>query len=488
VGGTVGQDLGVALVQPDDGVPQPVVGEVLAPALSSARVHLYPRIALDSAERLVLSGTSGLPLQGFDTPKMFAMRLLDDGTRDATFGGGGVTAPVEGFASGLAVQADDRIVIGGGVDASDFRLARYDTAGLADPTFGGGDGSESGAFAASVSAVALQADQKIVAGGSDPQFALARFLTDGSLDPTFGIGGTVTTSFGDTQASLRAVAVQADGALVVVGSTGSSPRIALARYLSSGPPLVTCGNGGLDGDEACDDGNLVNGDCCSALCTVEHAGTVCRAAASGCDAAEVCDGLSASCSPNTGLPDSDGDGLCDAIDPCTGPAIAHDARVILGGYGTPTGDDSLAVLGTFVVTTSPAPDPRADGLRVLVQQAFGDLLDVTVPGGAYERSTRTGWSMRTRGTLTIWRFRTPLLYGAVNSAVVKVGPTEAKVVVRGSRAAFASGTLELPLRATIVLAPPRAATGRCGALTFTGATDTCKLSRDGRVYRCKQGD
>jgi cysteine-rich repeat protein len=42
-----------------------------------------------------------------------------------------------------------------------------------------------------------------------------------------------------------------------------------------------CGDGAVDEEETCDDGNRVEGDCCSAVCTHEPAGTACG---SGCDA------------------------------------------------------------------------------------------------------------------------------------------------------------------------------------------------------------
>jgi len=53
-------------------------------------------------------------------------------------------------------------------------------------------------------------------------------------------------------------------------------------YGGSGPDYASCvqdcgvcGNGELEGDEECDDGNLVNGDCCDATCHFEPAGSVC---------------------------------------------------------------------------------------------------------------------------------------------------------------------------------------------------------------------
>jgi cysteine-rich repeat protein len=51
-----------------------------------------------------------------------------------------------------------------------------------------------------------------------------------------------------------------------------------------------CGNGSLDVGEACDDGNLVNGDCCSATCNFEALGASCGAAADLCEVQDTCDG------------------------------------------------------------------------------------------------------------------------------------------------------------------------------------------------------
>jgi cysteine-rich repeat protein len=60
-----------------------------------------------------------------------------------------------------------------------------------------------------------------------------------------------------------------------------------------------CGNGILEMGEACDDGNLVNGDCCSSTCTIQPAGTLCRAAACTFDTAEFCNGISPTCPADT---------------------------------------------------------------------------------------------------------------------------------------------------------------------------------------------
>jgi uncharacterized delta-60 repeat protein len=84
------------------------------------------------------------------------------------------------------------------------------------------------------SAMALQADGKIVVagtttrydgpGGYDPQFALARLHPDGSLDLSFDGDGKQVTHFGaGTVCMASAVAIQPDGKIVVAGSVRVSP-------------------------------------------------------------------------------------------------------------------------------------------------------------------------------------------------------------------------------------------------------------------------
>jgi len=55
------------------------------------------------------------------------------------------------------------------------------------------------------------------------------------------------------------------------------------------PPPPVCGDGNIDAGEECDDGNGVNGDCCSSNCQFDAAGSSC-ADATVCNGDETCDG------------------------------------------------------------------------------------------------------------------------------------------------------------------------------------------------------
>lgn len=101
----------------------------------------------------------------------------------------------------------------------------------------------------------IQPDGKIVAVGESAPFdvlqsharmIVARYNADGSLDATFGNDGIVTTAVGD-QAIANAVALQADGKIVVAGSGGTSNQTSfvVARYNSNGSLDDSFGNGGI---------------------------------------------------------------------------------------------------------------------------------------------------------------------------------------------------------------------------------------------------
>jgi uncharacterized delta-60 repeat protein len=119
-----------------------------------------------------------------------------------------------------------------------------------DTTFSGdGRHVEPGVVSPTPGAIAIQADGKIVVvGESAGDFAVLRYNRNGTLDPAWGGTGVVVTDFGGTSvAAARAVAIQSDGRILVAGRAGSAnvPRVALARYLSNGTLDPTFGTNGL---------------------------------------------------------------------------------------------------------------------------------------------------------------------------------------------------------------------------------------------------
>jgi uncharacterized delta-60 repeat protein len=128
-----------------------------------------------------------------------------------------------------------------------------------DPTFGIGGmvTTDIGRSTDIGNAVAVQADGKLVAVGttyknndfSGEDFAITRYNTDGTLDPTFGRGGKVRTDFPGLAAVPSSVVIQPDGKIVVAG--GAFPLFTFAgnfevvRYNSNGTLDRTFGNGGI---------------------------------------------------------------------------------------------------------------------------------------------------------------------------------------------------------------------------------------------------
>ena len=188
------------------------------------------------ARAVVIQSNGKIIAAGKGYPSGFALvRYNIDGTLDAGFGSGGkVLTAINGGATAVAIQGDGSIVAAGyfyNGSGYDFAVARYLVSGTLDLSFGSGGvvitavGSGFGA-----SGVAIQADGKIlVAGGS----YLVRYNFDGSLDTFFGNNGIVYTGSYNEQTST--VAIPAAGQILAAGSSyngfsGFSYDLTLSRY------------------------------------------------------------------------------------------------------------------------------------------------------------------------------------------------------------------------------------------------------------------
>jgi len=190
-------------------------------------------LAIQIDGKLVAAGSATDPLTGI--PKFALARYNADGSLDSSFGvGGKVTTDFGGIsvASSLAIQGDGKLVVAGQAFFLSFALARYNADGSLDSSFGvGGKVTTDFGGSGQALALAIQADGKlVVAGGAGGDFALARYNPDGSLDSSFGVGGKITTDFGGFGQAF-ALAIQADGKLVLAGGAGND--FALARYIGA---------------------------------------------------------------------------------------------------------------------------------------------------------------------------------------------------------------------------------------------------------------
>jgi uncharacterized delta-60 repeat protein len=173
------------------------------------------------------------------------------GDLDTTFSGDGkvisaISTSGDDVAKGVAIQRDGKIVVAGyctGASSRDFCVARYNSNGTLDDTF-----SSDGKVIASITssnddgrAVAIQADGKIVVAGTcgvfpNRDFCLARFTDVGILDDTFSSDGRVVTPIGLGDADASSIAIAADGKIIVAGScvANSKSNFCVARYLADG--------------------------------------------------------------------------------------------------------------------------------------------------------------------------------------------------------------------------------------------------------------
>ena len=187
-------------------------------------------------------------------------RYNANGSLDTSFGiGGKVTTSIENpdsIARGVIQQPDGKLVAGGSTHGGydKVALARYQTNGGLDASFGSG-----GKVATAVSianaqgqAILTQADGNLIVAGSTSQpfyaeFALVRYRPDGSLDSGFGAAGSAIVSIGPYSDVANAVIEQSDGKLVAAGQryNGSNNDFAVARFLPNGALDAGFGSGGI---------------------------------------------------------------------------------------------------------------------------------------------------------------------------------------------------------------------------------------------------
>ena len=175
-------------------------------------------------------------------------RYNTNGSLDATFGNAGVTTtPIgsgDAFSFGIGLLSDGRIVLAGYSETTqdhDFTLACYNANGTLDQTFGTGGIATtdfSGGTDDIAYALAVQRDDKIVLGGRSGayptfNFAVARYTSTGQLDQTFGTGGKVLTAVSNDSNGYALTIAGSKITLAGAVANSQSPfDFGVARYLT----------------------------------------------------------------------------------------------------------------------------------------------------------------------------------------------------------------------------------------------------------------
>ena len=219
------------------------------------------------AERVLrIVSRRGLALAGLTSAALLATTAgtaaaAGPGTPDPNFGSGGsagLPANTRLFAD-AAQSNGDIVAVGESGTKGNPRvlLARFTPAGKLDSSFGtGGIASGPSVGGGSIArAVAIQPDGKIVVvgkatdttGSATSGLLVERFNANGSPDGSFGTGGVVdllATTSGDGYA----VAIQPNGDIVAGGqdTPSTSPYAVVARLDSGGHPDGSFGSGGID--------------------------------------------------------------------------------------------------------------------------------------------------------------------------------------------------------------------------------------------------
>ncbi len=271
VGGSVSGLAGSGLVLQDNGADDLAIGgngsfAFAAPVASGGSYNVTVKAQpAGPSQACTLANASGVATTADVANIVVTCATTASGVLDSTFGAGGKFLTTPGYGEGVVIQADGKIVILASdipAGASSFTLMRFNVDGTLDTSFGVSGKAAGNLGGLSVAgeqahSLARQSDGKLVVAGigtglvnglTNDEFALARYNADGTLDPSFGSAGKVFITFNNGRSSfLRALAIQADGKLVVVGST-PGPRndynFALARLLPDGSLDSTFGSGG----------------------------------------------------------------------------------------------------------------------------------------------------------------------------------------------------------------------------------------------------
>ncbi len=209
----------------------------LPPGTSAGTIKLEALAIATLGSKTTRLTVTGAPLAPLDVPLLVADPA---GVVDNTFDGDGVAidatkGPASSFYA-LAIDSDGSVLAGGAGNGvgpnAGWLLRRFNATGAADATFTANTATAL-PTTGEIHAIAIDATGRIVCAGTStpplpgqPVLTVSRITSAGVLDPTFAGGvvriPTVETPNGSTAYGM---AIQADGAIVVVGSRKDGGQI-----------------------------------------------------------------------------------------------------------------------------------------------------------------------------------------------------------------------------------------------------------------------
>lgn len=232
--------------------------------------YLTPRyFLLADGKLLVVGDFSGF---GFDVQSFALVRYDSDGSLDTTFGENGrITVRTDGSMGaivGVVFPPDGKTIVIGITDTEEIRVGRYNSDGSLDTTFGNGGITSTSIMMRFfwVSDIALQADGKIIVLGStrladdySDDFAVVKLNRDGTLDTTFFGGLFAAGPVGSLEWSSTLI-LQADCRIVAGGRIEATPSTGADFFLMRFPnPILGCTDFDGSGQVTVDDIQAVAG-------------------------------------------------------------------------------------------------------------------------------------------------------------------------------------------------------------------------------------
>lgn len=206
-------------------------------------------VVLLPSGRIALTGTQG------NDSDFGVVRLRSDGSPDGTTFDPGDFADGNEFATVATQSGDGTTTVAGTTSTTTgtrTAVVRYRSDGKLDTSLAG-TGKATVPSLESPSAAVVQADGKLLLAGSSGQSQrkalVTRLTREGAVDPAFGNGGSVEVGDGDRDNIASSIALQPDGKIVVSGSFGGTAENAtfdgfVARLDSAGRVDTSYGSGG----------------------------------------------------------------------------------------------------------------------------------------------------------------------------------------------------------------------------------------------------